>query len=82
MPELAPTHETLDAYPKSKTGWPRYEREFVQLLDRRQVETRIPLDLMHYGCLLCSEQSPERCRRLVAEYLLANWNGIHITHLV
>jgi len=38
---------------------------------------------MHYGCLLCSEQSPERWhRRLVAEYLLAKWNGIHITHLV
>ncbi len=83
MPELAPTREILDAYRKSKTGWPRCEREFVQLLDRRQVETRIPRDLMHYGCLLCSEQSPERChRRLVAEYLLAKWNGIHITHLV
>jgi uncharacterized protein YeaO (DUF488 family) len=83
LPELAPTQEILDAYRKSKTGWPAYEAQFLDLLSRRQVEKTVPRDLLHYGCLLCSEEAPDHChRRLVAEYLLAQWGGIEITHLL
>jgi uncharacterized protein (DUF488 family) len=82
LPELAPTPEILDAYRKSKQGWPRYEREFLKLLTDRQVEKTIPKDLVHHGCLLCSEDTPDHChRRLVAEYLREKWGSVEIRHL-
>ncbi len=83
LAELAPTQEILDAYRKSKQGWPQYEREFLKLLSHRQVEKTVPRDLIHYGCLLCSEETPDHChRRLVSEYLRDQWGNIEITHLV
>jgi len=82
LPDLAPTREILDAYRNSKGGWDLYEREFLKLLSDRQIENKISKDLIHYGCLLCSEEAPNHChRRLVAEYLLQKWGNIEITHL-
>jgi uncharacterized protein (DUF488 family) len=82
LPELAPTQEILEAYRKSKQGWGPYARDFLKLLSDRQVEKRIPRDLIHRGCLLCSEDPPDHChRRLVAEYLCDQWGHIEIIHL-
>lgn len=83
LPELAPTQEILDAYRKSKDGWPWYESEFLKLLAARQVETKIRKDLIHLSCLLCSEEAPDHChRRLVAEYLRDQWGNVVMRHLV
>jgi len=83
LPELAPTQEILDAYRKSKKAWPQYEKDFLKLLSDRQVEKVVSKDLIHHGCLLCSEETPDRChRRLVAEYLLEKWGNMEISHLV
>jgi uncharacterized protein (DUF488 family) len=83
LPELAPTPEILDGYRKNKKGWPQYERDFLKLLSDRQVEKKVSKELIHQGCLLCGEQSPDHChRRLVAEYLRDKWGHIEITHLV
>jgi uncharacterized protein (DUF488 family) len=83
LPELAPTPEILDAYRKNKKGWPQYERDFLKLLSDRQVEMKVSKDLIHQGCLLCGEQTPDHChRRLVAEYLRGKWGPVEITHLV
>jgi uncharacterized protein (DUF488 family) len=83
LPELAPTREILDAYRNGKDGWLRYEREFLELLARRQVERTLPKNLIHHGCLLCSEETPDHChRRLVAEYLRDRWGNVEIMHLV
>src|SRR5438552_4077662 len=61
MPELAPTKEMLDAYKKHKGDWSVYEREFLDLMERRHVESAIAKDLIDEGCLLCSEDRPHHC---------------------
>ena len=48
----------------------------------REIERRIPRELLADGCLLCTEPSPEHChRRLVVEYLAERWGGIEVLHL-
>ena len=82
LPELAPTPELFDQYKKKGGAWPSYEKNFVRLLASRKVEERLSKALLHRGCLLCSEPTPERChRRLVAEYLQARWGDVDIVHL-
>jgi uncharacterized protein (DUF488 family) len=83
LPDLAPTHEILDAYKKHKGDWSVYERAFLDLMAHREVEKKINPELLRQGCLLCSEHLPHHChRRLVAEYLSAKWGGIETKHLV
>ena len=82
-PELAPTKEMLDDYKKEHKNWKRYEREFLDLMEHRKIETTIPEEQIAEGCLLCSENEPHLChRRLVAEYLHDHWGNITINHLV
>ncbi|HVT82854.1 MAG TPA: DUF488 domain-containing protein [Phycisphaerae bacterium] len=82
MPELAPTQEMLDAFKKEKGEWADYEKKFVALITQRQIETKVPREVVHMGCLLCSEETPEHChRRLVAEYLKRAWGDVEIVHL-
>jgi uncharacterized protein (DUF488 family) len=83
VPELAPTKELLDAYKKNKGDWSVYEAEFLNLMERRHIETSIAKDLINQGCLLCSEDKPHHChRRLVAEYLQRRWPEVSIDHLL
>jgi uncharacterized protein (DUF488 family) len=82
LPELAPTQSLLDEYKKHGGDWPRYEREFLQLMAERRVESGVRKDLLENSCLLCSEEKPTHChRRLVAEYLDTKWGGLEIVHL-
>jgi uncharacterized protein (DUF488 family) len=82
LPELAPTKELLDAFRKDGGNWSAYEKDFLKLIAARQIEKRITKDLLHWGCLLCSEETPDYChRRLVAEYLADKWGDVAITHL-
>lgn len=82
LPELAPTKDILDAYKKNNGEWSVYEREFLELMDKRRVQESVPKELISGGCLLCSEHLPEHChRRLVVEYLAQHWGDIETTHL-
>ena len=82
LPELAPTQDLLDQYRKLKGGWPAYERQFLALMKQRRIEETVPRDVIADGCLLCSEDLPDRChRRLVAEYLRDHWGNLDIVHL-
>ncbi len=82
IPDLAPTKELLDAYKKYKGDWVVYEKEFLDLMERRHVENSLAKDVIDQGCLLCSEDKPHHChRRLVAEYLQRHWEGVTIEHL-
>ncbi|MHC1743064.1 MAG: DUF488 family protein [Syntrophobacteraceae bacterium] len=70
-------------YRKDKKSWPRYVRRFLTLMAERRVETKVSRDLVHLGCLLCGEHTPDHChRRLVAEYLREKWGDVAITHLL
>lgn len=80
---LAPTQDILDAYKKQKGDWGLYERQFLDLMRSRRIESELPRELLDGACLLCSEEKPDRChRRLVAEYLGEKWGGVEIEHLL
>jgi uncharacterized protein (DUF488 family) len=82
LPELAPTKDILDAYKKQKGDWQTYEDQFIDLMNKRQIEKVLSPDLVDGGCLLCSEAKPHHChRRLVAEYLNDKWGNVDIHHL-
>lgn len=68
--DLAPTKELLKKY-QADEDWQSYEREFLALLEKRNVETKIKPELLKGPTvLLCSEKTAEKChRRLTAEYL-------------
>ena len=82
LPELAPTAEILDPYKKAKNGdWQLYERQFLDLMRARHIETT-SREVLDGGCLLCSEEKPHHChRRLVAEYLREQWGDVQIEHI-
>lgn len=81
-PDLAPTKEMLDEYKKLKGDWLTYEKRFLDLMEKRKIEERIPKEVVAEGCLLCSEDKPHHChRRLVVEYLRQQWGDLDINHL-
>jgi uncharacterized protein (DUF488 family) len=81
--EMAPTQEMLDRYKKEKGLWSDYVRDFLQLIESRQLAAGVSLGELDGACLLCSEHEPEHChRRLVAEYLRSHFPAIEIVHLV
>ena len=82
-PVLAPTDAILRAYKKERGSWQVYEREFLDLMGQRQVDTAIDRQSFdRRTVLLCSEFEAHHChRRLVAEYLAARWDGVDIEHL-
>ena len=83
LPELAPSKEILDAYKKNKGDWRVYEDQFINLMERRNIESAVPKELINDSCLLCSEDRPHHChRRLVAEYLKNKWGNVSINHLM
>jgi uncharacterized protein (DUF488 family) len=83
LPLLAPTQEMLDTYRKAKGSWDNYEKQFLELMAQRKIETELQKHLIDGGCLLCSEETPEHChRRLVAEYLSKQWGDVEIQHIV
>ena len=82
MPELAPTPEMLKDYRQGRKDWESYEREFLALMEERQLGKMGIKRKIANACLLCSEHEPERChRRLVAEYLNRHWGNVEIVHL-
>jgi uncharacterized protein (DUF488 family) len=81
--ELAPTQLILDEFKKHKGDWNLYERQFLDLMARRQIERNVPRGLLEGACLLCSEDKPAHChRRLVAEYLRSKWGDVEIEHII
>lgn len=81
-PDLAPTQEMLDEYKKLKGDWQIYEKRFLDLIEKRKIEERVPKEVLADGCLLCSEDKPHYChRRLVADYLRQRWGDVEISHL-
>jgi len=81
-PLLAPTQEMLDEYRKNGGSWQSYEERFLDLMEKRKIEERVPKSIVDDGCLLCSEDKPHHChRRLVAEYLKAQWGDVSVKHL-
>lgn len=82
LPQLAPTKEILNGYKKKEIDWPEYEKQFTELLRKREAQSLLISTDLDYACLLCSEPTPEKChRRLVAEYLKEHFKNVNICHL-
>jgi uncharacterized protein (DUF488 family) len=82
-PLLAPTEELFTAYKKRKIDWKSYERDFLELMAQRRIESELEPEEFHRSCLLCSEAKPHYChRRLICEYLNEKWTrGLSVRHL-
>lgn len=82
--DLAPTDELLKAYKKKEMSWDEYEREFMDLMEKRRPDLLLDKEsfVSTPTVLLCSEHKPDHChRRLVAEYLADAWTGVTPRHL-
>ena len=81
-PQLAPTKELLDGYKKKEISWLEYEKIYNEILSDRDILKNISINELDDCVLLCSEPTAEQChRRLSAEYLAQNIDGIKIKHL-
>jgi uncharacterized protein (DUF488 family) len=79
---LAPTSEILSAYQKKQMSWADYSQRYLEILQKRQVESVIDQGSLQDSCFLCSEDKPHFChRRLAAEYFQSHFNNIEIIHL-
>ena len=83
MPALAPTEAIMDSYKHKVKDWAAFETEYRALLASRNVVDLLSREMLDRACLLCSEDTPDRChRRLAAEYLAAHFADIEIVHLI
>jgi uncharacterized protein (DUF488 family) len=79
---LAPTKRILKDYKNKKITWSQYEKEYLNLLQQRNVVEKIKPEILESSCLLCSELKADKChRRLAAEYLADKFDGFKIIHL-
>lgn len=80
---LAPEPEMLKAYQNDAMSWGDYEKRFLDLMAKRRIEAKFSPSDLEKACLLCSEHTPHQChRRLVAEYLSAQWaRPLEVIHL-
>ncbi len=81
--ELAPDKELLELIKKKRGSWAAYEAGYLNLLAGRNADSEFLHETLKDGdCLLCSEQTPERChRRIVAERFQSMDDLIEIVHL-
>ncbi len=82
--DLAPTKDLLDKWRNDEISWDTYEEQFEQLLSEREIEKELDKSLFNEPTvLLCSEHKPEYChRRLITEYLDAEWGKVNAIHLM
>jgi len=82
-PVLSPSEELFQFRKKAGGGWAEYSARFLALLGERRVESLLDPELLAKDTiLLCTEPEATEChRRLVAEYLHAQWGGFAIKHL-
>lgn len=80
--QAAPTKDLLQRWQKNEIKWPIYEKEYLDMLNKRKIIEKIDKTELDHGCLLCSEPTVENChRRLLAEYLKEKIPDLEIIHL-
>lgn len=80
---LSPTKELLKDYRDKNVSWAQYEKEYIAILEKRNILKTINFEKLDGACLLCSEHKPDMChRRLLAEYLKKANKEVEIIHLI
>jgi len=83
IPELAPSEELLKSYQRKEKSWEDYEKEFLEMLNQKNLRDLLKINENEFMCLLCSEDKPEKChRRIVAEQLQKHFGNLEIIHLI
>lgn len=83
VPLLAATKELMEGFRSGKISWEEYEAAYLDLLEERQVLTKLKPEDFDRACLLCSEEKPDHChRRLAAEWLKEKWGGMEVRHIL
>jgi len=81
-PEFAPTKDMLKRYRKKEITWEDYEKEYDDLIEKRNIKESLKINEYDYNCFLCSEHLPDKChRKLLAEYFLKLNSNIEISHI-
>jgi len=79
--ELAPTKELLKSYRSKEINWEEFETQYKKQIEVSQAILGLNKNEFEEACLLCSEETAEKChRRLLAEKLAELW-GLQIQHL-
>jgi|GEM_PF-72556 len=82
LPVCAPTEDLLKRYQKKEIKWPEYEKEYQEILNKRDIKKKFEETDLDFVCFLCSEPKPDQChRRLLAEYLRHHFPQMEIIHL-
>ena len=83
VPLLAATKELMEGFRGGKISWEEFEAAYLDLLEERQVLTKLKPEDFDRACLLCSEEKPDHChRRLAAEWLKGKWGGMEVRHIL
>jgi uncharacterized protein (DUF488 family) len=79
--ELAPTKELLKSYRSKEITWEEFEKKYKKQIEDSQAILGLNKSDFEDACLLCSEETAEKChRRLLAEELAKIWD-LEIIHL-
>lgn len=82
MIQCAPSKELLQKYKEDKISWREYRKQYWRLLNEREILKVFSKKKLNRACFLCAEAEPNYChRRVLAEYLKRNFDGIEIVHL-
>ena len=78
---LAPTKDLLKRYRTKEISWSIFEDSYLKQIRSSEVLNSLKPSDFDKACLLCSENSPEKChRRLLAEEMQKQWD-IQVVHL-
>lgn len=79
--ELAPTKELLKSYRSKTITWEEFAAKYQNQITESKAISGLNKNDFANSCLLCSEETAEKChRRLLAEELAKSWE-IEIIHL-
>jgi uncharacterized protein (DUF488 family) len=79
--ELAPTKELLKSYRSKDITWKEFEGKYKKQIKDTKAILGLNKSDFEEACLLCSEETAEKChRRLLAEELAKIWD-LEIIHL-
>ena len=84
LPQLAPTQPMLDAYKKNGGDWTMYEKQFLALIEERQidrlgaVQARIAMGVIARGQVLLRHR---RCAAQTLGHLLARHLNVHAARI-
>lgn len=80
-PDFAPTRQLLKQWRDREISWDEYELQYNQLITDRGRYKDFMADYSSYEnvCILCSEETPEKChRRLLADTLKKHFTDIEL----